>query len=87
MEATNSTLTHSVPEVLTYSVPDVLTYSVPEMSCGHCVNAITSEVKLLTGITDVAIDLETKIVLVTGSELNDAAIREAISEAGFEATP
>jgi copper chaperone len=79
MESTTSTLT--------YSVPETLTYSVPEMSCGHCVNAITTEVKLLTGITDVAIDLETKIVLVTGSELNDAAIREAISEAGFEATP
>ena len=79
MESTNSTLAHSGPETLTYSVPG--------MSCGHCVNAITSEVKLLTGITDVAIDLETKVVLVTGSELNDAAIREAISEAGFEATP
>jgi copper chaperone len=71
MESTNSTLT----------------YSVPEMSCGHCVNAITTEVKLLTGITDVAIDLDTKVVLVTGIELNDVAIREAISEAGFEATP
>jgi copper chaperone len=71
MESTNSTLA----------------YSVPEMSCGHCVNAITTEVKLLTGITDVAIDLETKIVMVTGAALNDTAIREAISEAGFEATP
>jgi copper chaperone len=65
----------------------ILTYLVPEMSCGHRVNAITSEVKLLTGITDVAVDLKTKIVLVTGSDLNDVAIREAISEAGFEATP
>jgi copper chaperone len=71
MESTNSTLA----------------YSVPEMSCGHCVNAITSEVKLLTGVTDVAIDLDTKVVLVTGIDLNDVAIREAISEAGFEATP
>jgi copper chaperone len=71
MESTNSTLT----------------YSVPEMSCGHCVNAITTEVKLLTGVTDVAIDLDTKVVLVTGIDLNDVAIREAISEAGFEATP
>lgn len=79
MEPTNSTLT--------YSEPEILAYSVPEMSCGHCVNAITTEVKLLTGITDVAIDLETKVVLVTGSDLNDAAIREAISEAGFEAAP
>jgi copper chaperone len=79
MESPNSTLTFSVPEMLTFSVP--------EMSCGHCVNAITTEVKLLAGITDVAIDLDTKVVLVTGIQLNDVAIREAISEAGFEATP
>jgi copper chaperone len=64
-----------------------LTYSVPEMSCGHCVNAITSEVKVLPGIVDVAIDLDTKLVMVTGTALNDAAIREAIVEAGFEAAP
>jgi copper chaperone len=51
------------------------------------VNAITSEVTALPGVNDVSIDLETKIVLVRGSELNDAAIREAIIEAGFEATP
>jgi copper chaperone len=69
------------------SATTTLSYTVPEMSCGHCVNAITSEVTALPGVNDVSIDLETKIVLVRGSELNDAAIREAIIEAGFEATP
>ena len=64
-----------------------LTYNVPAMSCGHCVNAITSEVQLLSGVAEVAIDLESKIVTVSGSELDDTAIREAITEAGFEATP
>jgi copper chaperone len=64
-----------------------LSYNVPEMSCGHCVNAITSEVGALAGVDEVSIDLETKIVLVRGSDLNDAAIRDAIVEAGFEATP
>ncbi len=69
------------------SSKSTLSYTVPEMSCGHCVNAITSEVKSVSGVAEVEIDLETKIVLVSGSELNDMAIRDAISEAGFEAKP
>jgi copper chaperone len=69
------------------SANSTLSYTVPEMSCGHCVNAITSEVQTVTGVQGVSIDLVTKIVLVSGTELNDAAIREAIVEAGFEATP
>ncbi len=64
-----------------------LSFNVPAMSCGHCVNAITSEVETIPGVVEVSIDLETKIVRVVGSDLNDAAIREAITEAGFEATP
>jgi copper chaperone len=64
-----------------------LTYSVPAMSCGHCVKAITDEVTQVDGVSDVQIDLETKLVVVTGPELNDAAIREAIVEAGFDAAP
>ncbi|MEM8707551.1 MAG: heavy-metal-associated domain-containing protein, partial [Actinomycetota bacterium] len=38
------------------------TYSVPGMSCGHCVDAITGEVGKVEGVTDVSIDLDTKLV-------------------------
>ena len=62
-----------------------LTYVVPGMSCGHCVAAVTDEVTAVSGVTDVAIDLDTKAVVVTGDALDDAAIREAIVEAGYEA--
>jgi copper chaperone len=62
-----------------------LSYNVPEMSCGHCVAAITGEVTKLEGVSAVSIDLETKVVSVTGADLQDAAIRRAITEAGFEA--
>jgi copper chaperone len=62
-----------------------LSYNVPKMSCSHCVAAITDEVMALTGISDVNIDLDKKVVTVTGADLSDAAIREAITEAGFEA--
>jgi copper chaperone len=61
-----------------------LTYSVPGMTCGHCVNAVTSELKAVAGVTDVSVDLPTKLVVVSGTNLEDDALRTAIEEAGFE---
>ena len=63
-----------------------LTFEVPSMSCGHCVSAITAEVTQVPGVVDVAINLDTKAVVVSGDGLDESAIREAIVEAGFEAT-
>ena len=57
-------------------------FSVPDMSCDHCINAITTEVSAVVGVSSVAIDLETKTVTVIGGE--DAAIVAAIDEAGFD---
>jgi copper chaperone len=62
-----------------------ITYSVPDMSCAHCERAISSELKSVGGVESVAVDLETKLVTVRGSTLNDAALRAAIEEAGYEA--
>ena len=60
-----------------------LTYSVPGVSCGHCRAAITAEVEQLAGVTSVDVDLRAKRVSVAGDELDDAAIRAAIDEAGY----
>jgi copper chaperone len=65
----------------------LLTYVVPEMTCDHCVSAITREVAQLPGVQTVSIDLVTKVVTVRGNAVDDAAVREAIDEAGFEANP
>lgn len=62
-----------------------LTYVVHGMSCGHCVTAVTEEVTNVLGVVDVAIDLDTKAVVVRGDDLDDTAIRAAIIEAGYEA--
>ena len=43
------------------------------------------EVSAVAGVESVTVDLETKRVEVSGSELDDAAIRAAIEEAGYEA--
>ena len=61
-----------------------LTYSVPGMSCGHCRAAILGEVEKVAGVSAVDVDLESKQVTVAGSDLDDAAIRAAVDEAGYD---
>jgi copper ion binding protein len=64
-----------------------LTYSVPGVSCAHCQSAISTEVGALPGVEAVDVDLETKIVAVTGDPLDEQAILAAIDEAGYEVAP
>ncbi|MBK9741330.1 MAG: heavy-metal-associated domain-containing protein [Actinobacteria bacterium] len=61
-----------------------LTYSVPGVSCGHCRTAITTEVTKVPGVERVDVDLEAKHVTVAGAQLDDAAVRAAIDEAGYD---
>jgi copper chaperone CopZ len=61
------------------------TYSAPDISCGHCRAAITAEVTPLSGVAAVDVDLDAKLVRVTGEALDDAEIVAAIDEAGYEA--
>lgn len=64
---------------------DVLQYTVPAMHCGHCKTAVTEEVSAVPGVESVVVDLDAKRVEVSGTALDDAAIRAAIEEAGYEA--
>jgi copper chaperone CopZ len=64
---------------------EIVTYSVPAMHCGHCEKAVKEEVSAVDGVTAVEVDLGTKLVTVTGESLDDAALRAAIEEAGYEA--
>jgi copper chaperone CopZ len=61
-----------------------LLYSVPGLSCGHCRTAITHEVTKVAGVSAVDVDLQDKLVTVTGDGVEDAAVREAIDEAGYD---
>ena len=60
------------------------TLLVPGMTCGHCRDAVTTEVSKLAGVEHVDVDLETKRVTVTGTGLDRAALCAAIDEAGFD---
>jgi copper chaperone len=62
-----------------------ITYRVPDMSCDHCKHAVSSELESVAGVESVAVDLDTKLVTVRGDQLDDAALRAAIEEAGYEA--
>jgi len=64
---------------------DTITYSVPGMSCGHCRAAITAEVSAVAGVDSVDVDLDTKLVRISGENLDDAALVAAIDEAGYDA--
>lgn len=66
-------------------VMDDITYIVAGMSCAHCKAVIESEVAGVEGVESVVADLDAKLVVVRGAELDDAAIRAAIDEAGYEA--
>ena len=61
------------------------TYSVPGMSCAHCERAVSEHLAGVEGVASVAVDLETKLVVVLGESLDDERLRAAIHEAGYEA--
>jgi copper chaperone CopZ len=62
-----------------------LTYIVSEMTCEHCKASVTGELVKVTGVKAVGVDLETKVVRVRGTDLDDQALRAAIDEAGYQA--
>ena len=61
-------------------------YNVPAMHCEHCERAVGNELAAVPGVEQVDVDLNTKLVVVTGTDLDDGALRAAIEEAGYEAT-
>jgi copper chaperone len=62
-----------------------LTYTVPAMHCGNCTAAVEREISQVPGVELVEAELATKLVVVRGKGVDDAAVREAIKEAGYEA--
>lgn len=64
-----------------------ITYTVPDMTCSHCRQAVSSELAQVAGVESVSVDLDTKLVVVSGTGLDDGALRAAIEEAGYGVTP
>jgi copper chaperone len=66
---------------------DERTFSVPGMHCSHCEAAVAAEVGAVPGVRSVEVDLDAKLVRVTGEGLDDGAIVAAIDEAGYDVAP
>ena len=62
-----------------------VTYRVPGMTCEHCRAAVAEGLRAVPGVESVAVDLDAKLVNVNGAPLDDAALRAAIDQAGYEA--
>ena len=61
-----------------------ITYAVPGIHCGHCEAAVKHETSGVPGVESVHVDLDAKLVTITGERLDDGALRAAIDEAGYE---
>lgn len=63
------------------------TYRVTGMTCEHCVGAVTEELTALEGVSAVSVDLvaggTSTVTVESSSELDPAAVAEAVDEAGY----
>jgi copper chaperone CopZ len=61
------------------------TYSVLGITCDHCARSVTAEVTRIPGVTGVSVDVTAGRVSVTSAEpLSEAAVADAVEEAGYE---
>lgn len=64
----------------------ITTYKVTGMSCEHCVNAVTSELVALDGVSSVSVDLVpngvSMVTVTSAASLDDDAVNAAFDEAG-----
>lgn len=63
------------------------TYEVKGMTCSHCAGSVTAEVSKIGGLTVLSVDVAGGRLEVEGTaDIDDAAVLEAVEEAGYEAT-
>ena len=66
---------------------DTRNFTVTGMTCAHCASSVTEEVQEIPGVESVDVVLETGVLTVTSSQsLDDAAVRAAVEEAGYQLT-
>lgn len=71
-------------------MPTITTLMVPGMTCGHCVSAVTKELEAVENVEDVSVELrkgaESEVTIVSDNPLDQAALTEAVDEAGYDVT-
>jgi copper chaperone len=64
--------------------PETRDYTVQGMTCSHCVLSVREEVSEVPGESAVDVDLDSGHMTVTGQNVTDDAVRDAVVEAGYE---
>lgn len=60
-------------------------YEVTGMTCGHCEGAVSGEISEIAGVSSVKAVAATGLVtVVSEAPLDEAAVRAAVDEAGYE---
>jgi copper ion binding protein len=64
------------------------TYHVTGMTCGHCVNAVSTELGRLPGVREVQVELATgEVNVVSDGPLPLDEVIAAVDEAGYQLAP
>ena len=61
-------------------------YQVTGMTCGHCEASVREEVGEVPGVEQIEVSAQTGRLVVTGSDVDEAAVIAAVDEAGYQAT-
>ena len=59
-------------------------YTVEGMTCSHCVASVREEVSEVAGVSSVDVDLVSGRMVVSGENISDDEVRNAVEEAGYE---
>ncbi len=66
----------------------VTTLAVTGMTCGNCVAHVTKDLEAVAGVENVSVELRvggaSEVTVFSDDPLDEAALREAVDEAGYE---
>jgi len=87
----NSATTHHTIQLITkestMSHTVQTNVNVSGMTCGHCVSSVSEELESLSGVENVAVDLNpgglSTVTITSTKELSPSEIGEAVAEAGY----
>lgn len=60
------------------------TIAIEGMHCQHCVAAVNEALEAVSGVTSVKVSLEKNNAVVEGESLDDAALKAAVEDTGFD---
>ena len=64
------------------------TLNITGMTCGGCVKSVTNALNQVTGVqqADVSLEQNNAVINFDDSQTNETALKQAIEDAGFEAS-